>query len=299
MTPLERFARALQGEGGKSAATRAAYLADAALLVELLGDMPVERATQAEIRACVRRLHGQGMAPRSIARRLSAWRAWFRVLVRETGLPSNPVDGVRAPRAARTLPRPPGLDATQAFLAAMPDDDALAARDRALIELAYSSGLRLAELVSLDLDDFEDGGRFVRVLGKGGKTRVVPVGRAARTAIAHWQVLRATLVRPGETALFVSRQGTRIGARAVQQRLAHWGRQLGWPERLHPHKLRHACATHFLQSSQDLRATQELLGHAQLTSTQVYTRLDFQHLAKVYDVAHPRARGTPTGEERD
>jgi integrase/recombinase XerC len=299
MTPLERFARALQGEGGKSAATRAAYLADAALLVELLGDIPIERATQAHLRACVRRLHAQGMDPRSIARRLSAWRAWFRVLVREMGLPANPAEGIRAPRAARTLPRPPGLDATQAFLAAMPDDEGLAARDRALIELAYSSGLRLAELVSLDLDDFEDGGRFVRVLGKGGKTRVVPVGQAARQAIAHWQTFRATLARPGETALFVSRLGTRIGPRAVQQRLAHWGRQLGLPERLHPHKLRHACATHFLQSSQDLRAAQELLGHAQLTSTQVYTQLDFQHLAKVYDAAHPRARRMPPAEERD
>ncbi|MDN3578670.1 tyrosine recombinase XerC [Chitinimonas viridis] len=289
MTPLERLDRYLTGEQGKSPATRAAYLADARLLLSLAGDTAMENLTPREIRGFVRRMKSQGHDHRSIARRLSAWRGWFKLLVREAGFATNPVEGIKAPRAARKLPRPIGVDEAQGFLENLDEDDPLARRDRAMYELAYSAGLRVSELVGAGLADFRDEGRTLQVLGKGGKSRQVPVGDYARQALDNWLMDRASLVQPGETALFLNQRGRRMSTRAVQLRLAEWSTKLGLADRLHPHRLRHACASHFLQGSQDLRATQELLGHSSIATTQVYTRLDFQHLASVYDAAHPRA----------
>ena len=287
---LARFARYLSGELGRSPATRDAYLADAQLLLTLAGERPLASLTPRDIRGFVRQMKLRGHDARSIARRLSAWRTWYRVLMRETGLAENPVEPVKAPRAEKKLPRPVGVDDTAAFLDAMPDDNPLALRDRAMYELAYSGGLRVSELVGASLGDFTDGGSMLTVLGKGGKMRQVPVGRAARAALDAWLVVRGPMAQGDETALFLNRYGQRMTARAVQQRLADWSTQLGLPDRLHPHRLRHACASHFLQSSGDLRATQELLGHSSIATTQVYTQLDFQRLAAVYDQAHPRAK---------
>ncbi|GAB3260798.1 tyrosine recombinase XerC [Chitinimonas naiadis] len=290
MSPLERLDRYLTGEQGKAAATREAYLADAELLLRFAGDTALDALTVREIRSYVRQMKLQGHDHRSIARRLSAWRSWFKLLVREAGFATNPVDGVKAPRAPRKLPRPVAVDETMGFLESLDGDDVLSLRDRAMFELAYSSGLRVSELVGADCGDFRDGGASLQVLGKGGKTRQVPVGEEADQALQRWLATRTGLAQADETALFVNRFGRRMTSRAVQQRLAGWSDRLGLADRLHPHRLRHACASHFLQGSQDLRATQELLGHASIATTQIYTRLDFQHLAKVYDAAHPRAK---------
>jgi integrase/recombinase XerC len=290
MTPLERFERFLTGEHGKSAATRAAYLADARLLLELAGERRLEELDPRDIRACVRQLRQRGHDARSIARRLSAWRKWFTVLVREAGFAANPVAGIKPPRIEKKLPRPVSTDAAAGFLDSLNDDDTLAVRDRAMFELAYSSGLRVSELVGVDVDDFGDGGNTLTVLGKGRRERQVPVGELARDAIAAWLAERPALLRGEEPALFLNRYGKRMSTRAVQLRLSQWSDRLGLADKLHPHRLRHACASHFLQSSGDLRATQELLGHASIASTQIYTHLDFQRLAAVYDAAHPRAK---------
>jgi integrase/recombinase XerC len=290
MTPLERLERYLTGERGKSEATRDAYLADARLLLELAGDTPLDALTAREIRGFVRQMRQRGHDARSIARRLSAWRSWFQVLIREAGYTLNPVETVKAPRAERKLPRPVGVDDTAAFLDALNEDDPLTVRDRAMYELAYSSGLRVSELVGANLTDFSDGGATLTVLGKGGKLRQVPVGDSARASLDAWLQLRGLMAKERETAVFLGRTGQRMTTRAVQARLADWSVKLGLPDHLHPHRLRHACASHFLQSSGDLRATQELLGHASIATTQVYTQLDFQRLAAVYDAAHPRAR---------
>lgn len=288
MSPLERFDRYLSSEQGRSAATRSAYLADARLLLELADDIALDALTAKDIRSFVRRLTLQGQDKRSIARRLSAWRTWFKLLIRDAGFAHNPIESVKAPRAARKLPRPVGHEETQGFLTNLTDDDPLALRDRAMYELAYSSGLRVSELVGVNLGDFRDGGSTLLVLGKGGKTRMVPVGEHAQVAIQHWQAVRHPVA--DDTALFLNRFGRRMTTRAVQMRLAEWSVKLGLGDHLHPHRLRHACASHFLQGSQDLRATQELLGHSSIATTQVYTALDLRHLTAVYDAAHPRAK---------
>ncbi|PHV12365.1 tyrosine recombinase XerC [Chitinimonas sp. BJB300] len=289
MTPLARFERYLTGEHGSSAATRSAYLADAQLLLDLAGDCPLDRLTARDIRGFVRQMRQRKHDARSIARRLSAWRTWFRLLVRETDFTLNPVASVRAPRAEKKLPRPVSVDAAAGFLDNLSDNDPLALRDRAMYELAYSSGLRVSELVGADLADLHPDATL-RVLGKGGKSRVVPVGRIALAAIANWLPCRTVLLQAGETALFLNRFGHRMTARAVQMRLSNWSDKLGLGDKLHPHRLRHACASHFLQASGDLRATQELLGHASIATTQIYTHLDFNRLSEVYDQSHPRAK---------
>ena len=245
-----------------------------------------------QIRRFVARLHGSGLSGRTLALTLSAWRGFYRWLARHHGFPSNPVQGVRAPKSARRLPKALSVEQAQQLLeapaAAAPEDR----RDRAMFELLYSSGLRLAELVALDADD----GRLdlrqaeVTVTGKGAKTRTVPVGARAREALRDWLKARALLARPGERALFVGARGRRIAPGTVQARLRAWSRRRGLGAAVHPHMLRHSFASHVLQSSQDLRAVQEMLGHASISTTQVYTHLDFQALAKVYDAAHPRAR---------
>jgi integrase/recombinase XerC len=236
--------------------------------------------------------HRRGLGPRSVARRLSAVRTFLNYLIETGVLKSNAGVHVQAPKAPRRLPAT--LDADQvASLLAISGDEPLTLRDRAILELFYSSGLRLAELVGLNLGDIDAADRTVRVLGKGSKTRVVPVGKQALAALKDWLAVRADLARAGEPALFVGRRGDRVGPRTVQKRVNEWAKRQGTPTGVHPHMLRHSFATHVLESSRNLRAVQELLGHASLSTTQIYTHLDFQHLASVYDQAHPRARKRP------
>lgn len=233
--------------------------------------------------------HRRGLKPRSIARRLSAVRSFLAFLVRLGVVQSNAAVHVQAPKASRRLPKT--LDADQvASLLALTGDDLLTLRDRAILELFYSSGLRLAELVGLDLGAIDMADRTVSVTGKGSKDRIVPVGRKALAALRQWLQARPELAAPGEQALFVSRNGERLAKRSVQARLDVQARRRGAPVRVHPHMLRHSFASHLLESSGDLRAVQEMLGHSSLSTTQVYTHLDFQHLAYIYDRAHPRAR---------
>jgi integrase/recombinase XerC len=248
-----------------------------------------------DLRMFVARLHQQGLASRSLARLLSATRGLYQYLIREGRCRHNPADGLSAPKGARKLPCTLDTDRTAQLLDGGVEDDFIARRDQALLELFYSSGLRLSELVGLDLEwlDLKDG--LVRVHGKGNKVRELPVGRAARQAIENWLPLRA-LASPQDNAVFIGRSGKRLTPRAIQLRVREAGvRELG--QHLHPHMLRHSFASHMLESSQDLRAVQELLGHADIATTQIYTHLDFQHLATVYDQAHPRARRKPGAEE--
>lgn len=233
--------------------------------------------------------HAGGLNPRSIQRRLSGIRSFMNWLIREDQLRHNPASGISAPRAPRRLPGTLDVD-QMASLLAIPGDAPLVLRDRAMLELLYSSGLRLAELVGLDLGALDLSDATVRVTGKGNKTRIVPVGQQARAAVADWLKARARVAAVDEAALFVGHRGRRISPRAVQQRVAHWARRAGVPQRVYPHLFRHSFATHLLESSRDLRGVQEMLGHADISTTQVYTHLDFQHLAQVYDQAHPRAR---------
>lgn len=234
--------------------------------------------------------HRNGTGGRSLQRELASLRGLYRWLMREEDSARNPATGIRAPKSARRLPATLEADQLCALLDGAGDEDLLEIRDTAMIELFYSSGLRLAELVSLNLADLPPADGELQVTGKGAKTRRVPIGAKARTALARWCRVRANLAHADEPALFVSSRGSRIHPRTVQARLARWGREQGMARGLHPHLLRHSFATHLLESSSDLRAVQELLGHADLGTTQIYTHLDFQHLARVYDQAHPRAR---------
>ena len=246
-----------------------------------------------QIRRFVAQLHAQGLSGRSLGRMLSAWRGFFAWLGQRNLVAANPCDGVRPPKSPRRLPKALSVDEASALLAPDGEDDPLLAlRDSAIFELFYSSGLRLAELAALDVDVLEGvlAEGEVRVLGKRNKARIVPVGAKAREALAVWQAVREQLAATGERALFVSRRGSRLGHRSIQLRLGRQALVAGMPRHVHPHMLRHSFASHVLQSSGDLRAVQEMLGHASIASTQVYTHLDFQHLAKVYDSAHPRAK---------
>jgi integrase/recombinase XerC len=284
------YLEALEHQRRLSPATLANYRHAIDILLSLAQGTDIADLEPAQIRRFVAVLHSKGLAPRSLALLLSAWRGWFRWLVRHRGFRANPALGVRAPKAARTLPKALSVEAAQRLLDERPDGPA-AVRDAAMFELLYSSGLRLAELVALDVGtglDLAEG--EVTVTGKGAKRRTVPVGARARAALRTWLDLRSQLAVPQERALFVGSRGRRIAPRVVGARLAAWARRRGLGGRVHPHMLRHSFATHLLQSSQDLRAVQELLGHASISTTQVYTHLDFQALAKVYDAAHPRAR---------
>ncbi len=241
------------------------------------------------IRAFASWCHRRGLAPRSIQRRMSALRGFFRFLLREGRVESNPAADVPSPKLPKRLPKT--LDVDQiARLLEISGDSPLALRDRAIMELFYSSGMRLAELVGLKITDLDLAEGTVRVVGKGSKTRILPVGSKAREAIAAW--LRARSEMPGHEldALFLSRRGQPLSPRAVQTRLREWSRRIGMATGVNPHLLRHSFATHLLESSGDLRSVQELLGHADISTTQIYTHLDFQHLARIYDKSHPRAR---------
>ena len=241
------------------------------------------------VRVFAAREHAGGLGPRSVQRRLSAVRGFFNYLLRERVVSSNPALDVRAPKAAKRLPGTLDVDQLNQLLD-IPAENALAVRDRAIMELFYSSGLRLDELVSLDGPELDLADRTVRVLGKGRKVRIVPVGRKADEALRLWLRERAALASPDETALFVGKNGRRLKHRAVQLRIAYWARRKGLPAHVHPHLFRHSFATHLLESSKDLRGVQELLGHADISTTQIYTHLDFAHLARTYDASHPRAK---------
>lgn len=275
-----------------SPATLENYARALALLYSLLDEKPLRTLDAAQARRFIALLHSRGLAPRSLALVLSAWRGFFHWLVRHKHFAANPLLGVRAPKAAKPLPKALSVEQAARLLEAQDEGSPAALRDRAMFELLYSSGLRLAELVGLDAGDgrLDLGQGEVTVTGKGSKTRAVPVGARAREALQAWLSVRSQLASPGEKALFVGTRGKRIAPALVGTRLRRWAARSGLGERVHPHMLRHSFATHLLQSSQDLRAVQEMLGHASISTTQVYTHLDFQALAKVYDAAHPRAR---------
>lgn len=289
---IPRFLGHLSRERRLSAHTAAAYRQDLDAFAAHCGRQGIGDWSQVDgqhVRAFAASEHRAGLAPRSIQRRLSAVRSFFRYLEREGVTAGNPALDVRAPRSRKRLPAT--LDADQVGrLLEFDAHDPLAKRDRALFELAYSSGLRLAEVIGMNLTDLDLADRTARVTGKGSKTRVVPVGRHAIIALECWLRERGALAAVDEPAVFVGRNGRRLGPRAVQRRLERWTRAQGLGMRVHPHMLRHSCATHLLESSGDLRGVQELLGHANIATTQVYTHLDFQHLARIYDAAHPRAR---------
>lgn len=291
------FLQHLEIERRFSPHTLSNYRRDLLAARHFLGQQHISGWPQVDVhhlRAFVAAQHRGGLGGRSLQRRLSALRSFYRYLLRENLVAANPAIGLRAPKSPRRLPKALDVDQISRLL----DHDAngdeatpiLAQRDHAMMELLYSSGLRLAELVSLNLADLDLQDDTVHVTGKGNKARVVPVGRLARAALAVWLHARSNLAALDENALFISRRGRRITARAVQQRLRFWGMKQGLDTPLYPHLLRHSCASHVLESSGDLRAVQELLGHADIATTQIYTHLDFQHLAKVYDNAHPRAK---------
>ena len=282
------YLNALQHQRRLSAATLRNY---AHALHSLLGfHDDLKTLEPAQVRRFVATLHARGLSPRTLALTLSAWRGFYRWLARHRDFGANPVLGIRAPKAARPLPKALSVESAQQLLAADEENSPASIRDAAMFELLYSSGLRLGELVALNLGD----GRLdlrqgeVTVTGKGSKTRTVPIGAKAREALAAW--IDARQAAPGEKALFTGARGRRISPGTVGTRLRQWARRRGLSERVHPHMLRHSFATHVLQSSQDLRAVQEMLGHASISTTQVYTHLDYQALAKVYDAAHPRAK---------
>lgn len=288
---LQGYLAWLRVEKRYSELTAESYARDLRHLFELSGDAPLNTLKVHQIRRYIGQLHGRGLSGRSLARMLSAWRGFYSYLMRDHGYTDNPCTGLRAPKAPQTLPQALSPDEAGRLMA-IPGDDAQALRDKALVELLYSSGLRLAELVSLEAADMQSslGSGEVRVTGKGNKTRVVPLGRYAITALQAWLAVRGQLAIAGETALFVGARGQRISPRVVQLRMKQWGITLGITSSVHPHLLRHSFATHVLQSSGDLRAVQEMLGHASISTTQVYTHLDYQYLSKIYDAAHPRAK---------
>ncbi len=297
---VERFLASLRTERRLSPHTTDAYGRDLATLLEYceaqgIQDWPALDAQH--VRSFAAQCHRRGLGPRSIQRRLSAVRSLCRFLIREGELRRDPAAGVLAPKAGKRLPKTLDAD-SMARLLTFRGDDRLGVRDQAIMELFYSSGLRLAELLGLDLVDLDLRDRTVRVLGKGRKVRIVPVGRHAVAALERWLGERAALADREVTAVFVGVNGRRLGPRIVQRRIARWARLQGLPEHVHPHLFRHSFASHLLESSGDLRAVQELLGHANIGTTQIYTHLDFQHLAKTYDAAHPRARRrrSPNGD---
>lgn len=286
---LQGYIEHLDHERRLSAHTGKNYRRDIEALLRLAGDKPPARLSTHDIRRAIAQLHGRGLDGRSLARMLSAWRGFYNYLARDHGCAHNPCIGIRAPKSAKRLPKALSPDEARQ-LVEVADGDALAQRDRAMLELFYSSGLRLSELAGLAPEDINVADATVRVTGKGSKTRIVPVGRHALRALDDWQAQRAAIAGVDPKALFVNLKGRRLTPRAIQARVRERGLRQGVAAKVHPHMLRHSFASHVLQSSSDLRAVQEMLGHSSISTTQVYTQLDFQHLAKIYDAAHPRAK---------
>jgi integrase/recombinase XerC len=288
---LDQYLDFLHFERGLSDNTRNNYARDIAQLMQLSQPASLASLQITHIRKYVAMLHGKGLGGKTIARMLSSWRGFYDYLIQRHQFKQNPVIGMRAPKSPKTLPQ--ALSIEQASkLVEIVEDDVLSLRDHAILELFYSSGLRLSELVGLNIDhiDFAEG--TVIVTGKGNKTRIVPLGAQAAKAIQTWLQVRAHMLirNPSEQAVFISKQGRRISGRNIEYRMKAWSIKQGLHTSVHPHMLRHSFATHVLQSSGDLRAVQEMLGHANISTTQVYTHLDYQHLTKVYDLAHPRAK---------
>jgi len=278
----------LRVERRLSAHTEKSYGRDLDLLLQLAGSQSLSALSPHDIRRYISTLHARGLSGRSLGRALSAWRGFFNYLARDHGFRHNPCADVRPPKSPKKLPHALTPDAA-AQLMQSSGDDFLALRDHAMLELFYSSGLRLAELAGLNVEHVSRTDHTVVVTGKGAKTRLVPVGQKALEALERWSKCRS-LAAGGNPALFVTQAGKRLSGRSIEARVSLRARQLGLADSVHPHVLRHSFASHVLQSSGDLRAVQDMLGHASITSTQVYTHLDFQHLAKIYDAAHPRAR---------
>ena len=302
--PLPRYLEHLQVSRRVAARTLTLYTDALRRLVAGLADLGVALplAQPQHLRRLTAQLHGQGLAPRTLALQLSAWRGLYRWWGREGGVAVNPVDGLRPPKAGKPLPKALAVDQAVALAAMQSERGALAwrVRDHAMVELLYSCGLRVAELIGLDAQAgpgaagwIDAADATVHVLGKGSKRRSVPVGGPALQALAAWLAERALVAPAGESALFISNRGSRLSTSQVRSRLKALAIEAGLPTAVHPHMLRHSYASHLLQSSGDLRGVQELLGHANISSTQIYTQLDFQHLAKVYDAAHPRAKRRP------
>jgi len=289
---IARFVRHLETERRLAALTVKHYLRDIESLRRYCDKHELQKWADLDnehLRAYSAAAYRRGLSSRSIQRRLSANRTFFRYLVREKWVRKNPVDSVSAPKSGKRLPG--NLDADRmARLLDIKGDSALISRDRAILELLYSSGLRLGELLGLNIGDIDIADATVRVTGKGNKERIVPVGRHALKAIAGWQRLRGQMAAPDETALFVSQRGTRLSPRSVQARVDYWAKRQGIDCKVYPHIFRHSFASHLLESSHDLRGVQELLGHANISTTQIYTHLDFQYLAQIYDQTHPRAK---------
>jgi integrase/recombinase XerC len=295
MKQQQAFLDYLKNERGLSVRTRAAYQRDLDRFSEELDRLEIDhpgRVNEHQVRGLIARLHRQGLGSRSLQRLLSAIRSFYRWLMREGLADQNPAAAVKAPKAQKKLPSTLDTDAVTRLLD-IKDDTPLAIRDKAIMELFYSSGLRLSELADLRWDQIDPASGLITVTGKGNKTRVVPVGSYAARALARWRKVRGSFAGFEEPHIFVSNRGKPISTRTIQSRIRYWARRQGLPQQVYPHLLRHSFASHMLESSGDLRAVQELLGHADISTTQVYTHLDFQHLASVYDKAHPRAKKKP------
>jgi len=295
LSPIELFEDYLQYEKHYSKHTLGAYRRDLKQFTQWLSKQSQTKtcdiltADSLHVRNWVASLHRQGISGKTLQRKLSSLRSFYQFMLRKHQLKNNPAIDIRAPKAARTLPDTLDVD-TLSQLLEIPADSILAIRDKAIMELFYSSGLRLSELTNLDLDSIDLAEQTLRAIGKGNKTRILPIGTKAAEALTRWLKQRGLMAKLDEKALFVSQRGKRISVRSVQQRLNYWQKKQGLEQHIHPHKLRHSFASHILESSGDLRAVQELLGHADISTTQIYTHLDFQHLANVYDKAHPRAK---------
>ncbi|GAM56337.1 tyrosine recombinase xerC [Vibrio ishigakensis] len=289
---LEAFIAHLKNERGVSEHTQANYHRQLTIIAGQLSALGVtewQKVDTAWVRQIAAKGAREGLKPNSLATRLSCLRSFFDFLVLKGVIKANPAKGVSSPRAHKRLPKNLDVDQTNQLLE-IDMDDPLAIRDRAMMELMYGTGMRLSEIVSLDVDHISNGRGEIRVIGKGNKERIVPFSGEARVWVEHWCRVRPDLLKYEEPALFISKLGKRISHRNVQKRMAEWGIKQGVSSHVTPHKLRHSFATHILESSGNLRAVQEMLGHESLSTTQVYTHLDFQHLAQVYDNAHPRAK---------
>lgn len=289
---VSRFIAYLANEKRYSAHTCQAYARDLADFVAFAKEnaIPDWQAVHSQnMRLFVASLNREGQSPKSIQRKLSSLRSFYRYLMREGLAKNNPVEGVKSPKAGKKLPNVLDVDQMQSLLSPQVDDIA-SIRDLAMLELFYGCGLRLSELANLGKNDVDFAENMVRVTGKGNKMRLVPMGKHAKQALLAWLKVRHQWAEHDQNALFLSQRGKRIANRSIQARLKFWGDKTGLGSSLHPHRLRHSFASHLLESSGDIRAVQELLGHANLSTTQIYTHLDFQHLAQVYDKAHPRAK---------
>ena len=295
MDLLTEYLTFLNVERGLSPLTRENYARDITQLIKFADNLELHSLQNVHIRRFIASLHSKGLGGKSIARMLSGWRGFFEFLVNRKGYNANPVIGLRAPKSPKTLPQVLSIEQASK-LVDISDNAVLSVRDHAILELFYSSGLRLSEVVNLNIDalDFTEG--TVIVMGKGNKTRIVPMGKHAMDAIQQWLQVRVNYAtddaasNAASKAVFIGLQGRRIGARNLQLRLKEWSIKQGINSSVHPHMLRHSFASHVLQSSGDLRAVQEMLGHSNISTTQIYTHLDFQHLSKTYDAAHPRAK---------